>query len=115
MTQLSLIFDFLFFALIIMGLAGGYLLCRRIQAFRATLPELGKTISTLNASIVQAEATIAQLQALANQPMAPAPKPRETASPRETLQRGGIDSLRNGGLEALLASIARNKPEARSC
>src|SRR3546814_7936247 len=47
-------------------------LSRRISGFRATLPELSKTIATLNASILHAEAMICELQSAARTSDTPA-------------------------------------------
>src|SRR3546814_3608506 len=86
----------MFILLMAVGIWGGWHLSRRISGFRATLPELSKTIATLNASILHAEAMICELQSAArtsaDTPASPksgrtASRPPEAASPRELLQR----------------------------
>src|SRR3546814_19942123 len=100
----------MFILLMAVGIWGGWHLSRRISGFRATLPELSKTIATLNASILHAEAMICELQSAArtsaDTPASPnsgrtASRPPDAASQPQLPPRAGLARLRPRHLKSL--------------
>lgn len=61
MSTIEMVMDFLFFGLLGFAIYTGWNLIRKIDAYLKSIPELKKTMTALNASILNAEGTIAKL------------------------------------------------------